>query len=130
VKPYTISYADTPKSLNAGGTGSRRHWAVGYREKKRWEDIWTGLLLEAKVPKGMRKVAVKAALYFPTLHKRDAENYRSGLTKPLADAMVAGGWIPDDTAEFFNLVDFYIAADRGGPETVLALYPRYVKAAA
>lgn len=130
MKPYTISFGETPKSLNAGGAGSRRHWAVGYKEKKRWQDIWTTLLLEAKVPKGMTRVQVNATLYFPTKHRRDVENYRTSLTKPLADAFVSGGWLPDDTAEFFTLGRLDILHDRFGPVTVLTIYPGYARAAA
>lgn len=124
MKTWTLSYADTPKSLNAGGVGSRQHWAVAHREKKRWEDIWIALLLEAGVPKGMGNVCINATLYFPTKRRRDAENYRPALSKPLADALV-GIWIPDDTAEFFALDRLDIAHDRGGPMTILTLYPEY-----
>lgn len=127
---YTLSYGETPKSLNAGGTGSRRHWAVGYQEKKRWENIWHASLLEARVPKHMNCVTITAVLRFPTAHRRDVENYRSSLVKPLADALVSGGWIPDDTAEFFNLARLVIASERGRPMTMLTLYPECSEVAA
>jgi hypothetical protein len=105
---FHLTYGDTPPSLNAGGTGSRRHWAVGYREKKRWQEIYTGLLLEQRVPKGMSHCRVHVALSFKDGRRRDVENYRPAVSKPLADALVAGGWLADDTAAEFTLAAIWI----------------------
>lgn len=103
VRIFTLTYDDTPASLNAGGTGSRRHWSVGAREKKRWEGIYAVLLMTGKVPRGMTKATVSALLEFKAPARRDSENFRPGLSKPFADALVAGGWIADDHEDFFEL---------------------------
>lgn len=100
---FTLTYDDTPASLNAGGTGSRRHWSVGAKEKKRWEGIYAVLLMKERVPRGMTRAAVSALLEFRTPARRDSENYRPGLSKPFADALVAGGWLPDDHEDLFEL---------------------------
>lgn len=105
---YVISYDDAPKSLNAGGTGSKRHWSVGHKEKQMWEGIYGMLLIARKVPRGMSRVRIEVLLEFKHRNRRDEENYRSSVSKPFADALVKGGWLADDTREFFELADFRI----------------------
>lgn len=99
---FVLTYDEVPKSLNAGGTGSRHHWSVGYKEKRRWEGVWGMLLMERRAPRGMAKVYVSAVIEVEDNKSRDVENFRSAITKPLADAMVKGGWLADDTDEFFD----------------------------
>lgn len=99
---FVLTYSEVPKSLNAGGTGSRRHWSVGHREKRRWEGIWGMLLLERRVPRHAAKVYASAVIEVEDNRRRDVENFRSAITKPLADALVKGGWLADDTDEFFE----------------------------
>jgi hypothetical protein len=98
-----ISHLDTPKSLNAGGAGSRRHWGAAYREKKEWEDIWSMLLHERQVPQGMAHLDIRVLFEFRHKYRRDVSNYEAPLVKPFADAMVSGLWLADDTAEFFTV---------------------------
>lgn len=101
----TLVYDDAPKSLNAGGTGSRRHWSQGYREKRQWQGIWGMLLIAEKLPRGASHVRIYVRIDFDDNRRRDAENFRPAVSKPFADALVAGGWLADDTAEFFELVE-------------------------
>jgi Holliday junction resolvase RusA-like endonuclease len=103
VKTFVLGYNEAPKSLNEGGVGSRRHWSAGHAEKKKWENIYGMLLLGSKAPRGMAYCKVKATLQFRDHRRRDVDNYRPAISKPLADVLVKGGWLPDDTAEFFQL---------------------------
>lgn len=100
---FVLTYGETPKSLNAGGTGSRRHWSVGHKEKRQWEGIWGMLLLERRVPRHMVRVYVEVLLEYEDNRRRDAENFRSAISKPLADVLVKMGYIADDTSEFFEM---------------------------
>lgn len=113
----TLVYDDAPKSLNAGGTGSRRHWSKGYREKKEWQGIWGMLLLAEKLPRGATHVRIHVRIDFDDSRRRDSENFRPAVSKPFADALVAGGWLADDTDEFFTLVECKVnnevSLDRG-----------------
>jgi hypothetical protein len=103
VKTFVIGYSEVPKSLNAGGVGSRGHWTKGHAEKQYWEDIYGMLLLASKAPRGMVYCKVKATLQFRDPgRRRDVENYRPAISKPFADVLVKGAWIPDDTAEYFQ----------------------------
>lgn len=128
---FVISYDEAPKSLNAGGTGSRAHWSKGYQEKKKWEGLFGMLLLHRKIPRGMTHVTADVLLEFKHRNRRDAENYRSSVSKPLADCLVAGGWLPDDTAEFFEIGAFKIESgvDLGLPlvksRITISLRPEY-----
>ncbi len=99
---FVITHDEAPKSLNRGGAGSRRHWGGAHREKRQWEGVYAMLLLAAKVPRGMAKARVDATLEFVDNRRRDVENYRPAIAKPLADALVKGGWLADDTDEFFD----------------------------
>lgn len=112
-RTFTLTHPAAPKSLNEGGTGSRRHWAVGYREKKMWHEVYCGLLLDEKVPFGMEFCHVDAAIRWKRVpswgdkqDRRDVPNYESAITKPLADTLVQGfagrAWLPDDTPAFFH----------------------------
>jgi hypothetical protein len=107
-RTFVLSYDDCPKSINAGGTGSRRHWGSAYKEKRHWEGIWGMLLLGANAPRHMVRCEVEGLLEFKHANRRDVENYRSSLTKPLADALVSGGWLADDTNDFFRLIELDI----------------------
>lgn len=100
---FVIEHNETPKSLNAGGTGSRRHWGQAHKEKKRWEGIFGMLMIEQKVPRHMASCEVHVELQFAKKAGRDVENYRSGVIKPFADTLVHGGWLADDTEEFFKV---------------------------
>lgn len=99
---FVLSYPEAPKSLNAGGAGSRRHWSVAHQEKRRWEGLYVMLLLAEGVPTGMGHCSLEATIRWKTRARRDSTNYIAPIVKPLADALVKGGWLPDDTDEFFR----------------------------
>lgn len=103
VEGHVIVYDEAPPSLNAGGTGSRKHWGAAHREKMKWEGIFGMLLLKAKVRRGLTRCVIDVTLEFKGPARRDEENYRSSVSKPFADALVKGGWLKDDTALEFEL---------------------------
>lgn len=126
-------YDDTPQSINHGGAGSRRHWSVAAREKKRWEQIYTHLLLLEGFPRGMDSCEVSVNLRFRDKRRRDPENYRPAVVKPLADALVKGGWLADDTDNEFRVTRFglihgcddLMVHPGAKSMTVIALLPSY-----
>lgn len=110
IETFVITYDESPKSLNAGGAGSRRHWGAAHKEKRKWEGIYGMLLLQRRVPRGMSHCRVREVLLeFRHANRRDASNYQAAIVKPFADCLVAGGWLADDTAEFFELEDVKIS---------------------
>lgn len=115
---YILSYDEIPRSLNAGGAGSRSHWSKAAAEKRKWEGIFMMLLLERKVPRNMVRCTASALLEFRYRNRRDAENYRPAITKPLADTLVKGGYLPDDTADYFDFtgVEILAGVDLASPD--------------
>lgn len=108
-KTYVITLKETPKSINEGGGGTRTNHFAAHREKKRWEGLYLLELMAGRVSKGMEFCKVDVTLRFK--HKsggkgRDTENFRQPVIKPLADALVAGGYLQDDTDEWFAVGSF------------------------
>ena len=85
---FEIAVPDTPKSVNHGGGGVRGHWTTAVREKQRWQDTFSFELLAWGIPKDMLHCKVGATLFFKKRMRRDTENYRHPVIKPLADAFV------------------------------------------
>lgn len=127
-RSFTLTYPEAPKSLNDGGAGSRRHWSVGYLEKSKWHEIYSGLLEIEGVPRGASHIHVDAAIHWRIRRRRDETNYEPAIVKPLADVfvhgttrtkkakvLVRGGWIPDDTSEFFEFGELSFAYPKPWP---------------
>lgn len=106
-RKYQLSLPETPPSLNAVGSRGRSHWPYT-KAKKKWEGMLFIALLEAKVPKGLLTVDASAVLRFSSKRRRDEGNYRMMLEKALGDILVTGGWLQDDTPDFyaFNRLEF------------------------
>lgn len=109
----TLRVNDVPASNNAGGGGARSNPHAAAREKKSWEGQYLVLCMAGKLPKGLTKIRANVRLEFhDPKRRRDVENYRQSVVKPLADALVKGGYLPDDTAEFFEVGAFEISPDK------------------
>lgn len=91
-----------PSSNSKTGLGGRSHWSVQAKTKGEWEGIFCMLLLAARLPKKLESVRAYPEIHFKTKAKRDGDNYYFPISKPLGDALVKGGWLPDDTPEFYN----------------------------
>lgn len=113
----TLIVDATPPSLNQ--IGYRSHWAVGRRHKRQWQNDLAVLLMARGVPRGLQRVEASAVLTFPTRRRRDEGNFRVLLEKALGDALVEGGWLPDDTAQHFTFGAVTFAL--GHPRTAVAL---------
>lgn len=115
----TISYDDTPPSFNR--VGSRGGQQAFHREKKKWQGIFETLMLATGFPREWESITVTVRLTFPEKRKRDEGNFRSLIEKALADALVNGRWIPDDTPEHFFLERVHFEQQTGRPKTNIEL---------
>jgi hypothetical protein len=116
---YTLELADTLPSLN---TLLYRHWATQRRAKAGLQAALEGVLMAAGLPRPLGgRVTATAELTFPTRHRRDEDNYRSTLSKCLADALVNGRWLPNDTLEHLAFRGLTFSPDRGPHRTVVRL---------
>lgn len=101
--PTATCFVDeTPPSSNTNtGVGGRGNPKGISRTKGKWEGIFAMLLMAERVPRHLTRVRVYPELRFKTKNRRDADNFYFAVSKPLGDAMVKGGWLPDDTPEFY-----------------------------
>lgn len=114
-----LSIPGTPKSFNQVGYHS--HWTANRREKQAWQG-WIALaLMEQKVPRRLKRVEVKATLRFKQRRRRDEGNFRVILEKACGDALVEGGWLPDDDADLYRFGRVELLAPVERPETILVL---------
>lgn len=97
------------------------HWSKQAKLKKEWQALWELLLMEARVPRGLVYVEAKAMLRFPTSRRRDEDNYKTPIAKSLGDALVNGGWLTDDTPEFFKMGDVGFEPTPGPLRTTLVV---------
>jgi hypothetical protein len=116
--PVTISWGVMPPSTNRS---RGRHVQHTHATKKRLQGDIHILLLEARLPRGLTAVTARATLRFPVHRRRDPVNYWL-LDKALGDALVAGGWLPDDTPEHYQYA-LGFAPETGSPCTTIVLTP-------
>jgi hypothetical protein len=104
---YVLTIKGAPKSINAGGGGTRANHYAAAAEKKHWQGQFGLELMVAKVRRNMLFCGVTVTVRFK--HRsgkgRDAENYRQPIIKPLLDALQAGGYLENDTEEFVKVHD-------------------------
>jgi hypothetical protein len=105
-RSYRLVILDVPKSLNAGGAGSRSHWSAAHREKKQWEQRYGEQLMVAGVKRGMSFCEVSVQIAWRHRRRRDSTNYYAPVIKPFADVLVSGGFLVDDTDDFFKVGRF------------------------
>lgn len=110
-KTYVVTVTGCPKSINDGGGGTRANVFAAHKEKKRWQGLFLMELMAGRVPKHMMRVKVDVTLRFKFKSGgkgRDEENFRQPVVKPFADALTEGGYLVDDTAEYFRVIGFRI----------------------
>lgn len=122
---YAPRHLGAPPSLNEGGSGMDR---MAFQSlKKAWQAAFTEALEDADLPRGLAGVQVEGQVGFHDRRARDEGNHRWMIEKALGDALVAGGWLPDDTFypvrrySFGNLEGVYMP---GRSFTRLLLFPR------
>jgi hypothetical protein len=87
-----------PESVNRRSNTS---WASGNTATKNWYDIFGDMLVKSDLPTGLTRVYVEGVYTFGDRfgrrQKPDQENFRYPCSKALADTMVRGGWLADDS---------------------------------
>lgn len=119
----TVEHGDIPPSAN--DSLYRTHHHKAQRIKKQWQGTFGFLVMSAGLPRGLTKVTATAELKFrDPRRRRDADNYYLPISKPLGDALVAGGWIPDDTPQHYAFERVRIS-DQKAPTKGLVLHLEY-----
>lgn len=116
---HTIVIADTPPSMN---TYSHAHWRKFHSIKKTWQAIFAEELMVLRREIGRAgSVHATASLRFPQRRRRDEGNYRAALEKALGDALVQGGFLVDDTPEYFTFGAVTFEEEKGANQTTVIL---------
>ena len=91
-------------------------WQATRRRKQQLQSDLHFLLLHGGIPRPIpgAAVTVTGVVRYPKRRRRDEGNIRAPLEKALGDALVDGGWLPDDTPEHFTFGElvFDVEADR------------------
>jgi hypothetical protein len=115
----TLRIPGCPPSLNQ--IGFRSHWAVGRKAKQDWEQFLSIALLEQRVPRGLKRVEATGTLRFKQKRRRDEGNFKALLDKALGDVLQAGGWLADDTPDYYRFGELTLFAPVPQPETIVLL---------
>jgi hypothetical protein len=115
----TLCVPGTPPSLNQ--IGYRSHWAVGRKAKQDWEQFLSIALMEQGVPRRLKRVEATATLRFKQKRRRDEGNFKALLDKALGDVLQAGGWLADDTPDYYRFGELTFLAPVPQPETIVLL---------
>lgn len=89
-----------------------------------WKAIFTTLLLASDLPACSRIVAEGEAV-FPKKAVRDQSNFKVIIDKALGDALVDGGWIPDDGWDQYEFGSLTYRVEAGVSETRVILFPTF-----
>jgi hypothetical protein len=109
---------DVPPSMNKIG-GHSSHWRYQFHKKK-WNDLigYTLIAVHGRTPL-IPTVRVTALLRFPTNRRRDEGNFRMMLEKAMGDILQSGGWLPDDTPDYYRFGEVTIEDEIGPNRTIL-----------
>lgn len=109
----TVALGYLPVSFNATG---HAHWSRSWSAKQALQrDLEFVMLATPGLPRPIPggRVQVSAVLLVPDRRRRDAGNFRTPLEKACGDALVNGGWLPDDTPEHFEFGDLVFEVAHG-----------------
>lgn len=116
---HKLIIAQTPPSVN---TYAHAHWRRFHGIKKTWQATFAEELMVLRRQLGRAsRVHATASLRFPQRRRRDEGNYRAALEKALGDALVQGGYLADDTPEYFTFGAVTFEEDRGDNRTTVTL---------
>lgn len=118
-----ITLDRVPPSMNKlGARGKPLQW---HRMKKAWQRLLEGELMlgasRGAIPKRVASVVVTGVMEFPTNRGRDEGNFRSLVEKALGDALKNGGWIEDDTPDYYRFERLELVGGCDDKKTILDL---------
>lgn len=115
-----LELAYTPLSINR--VGSQGTWRTWHTAKSRLQRDLELLLMASGLPRRLDgQVKATAVLRFELRRRRDEGNYRALLEKALGDALVNGGWLPDDTPDLYTFGALTFDPDVGSARTLVTV---------
>ncbi len=110
-----VEIGGLPPSLNQWLSGT--HWRTKAREKKEWEATFHWAFVAAKLPKPLKWPVTLDVTQF-SKRIRDCDNAVIS-AKFAGDALVAGGWLPNDTPEYIACVILRSAKGKENKSVIL-----------
>ncbi len=111
-----------PPSMNAGGSGLKR------MEFQAIKGVWQAFILEllqaTDLPTGLAAVMVEGRVCFPDRARRDQGNFRWMIEKAAGDALVEGGYLEEDSWDFYEFGNLQRTYMKGRSSTELIFFPR------
>jgi hypothetical protein len=98
-RTYVLTLREMPRSSNRQSANR----LIAHREKKEWQQRFLAEMMVSKVKRGMTHCNVSIEVRWKTRNHRDWHNYFHGVIKPLADALVSGNYLPDDTGDELSI---------------------------
>lgn len=93
----------------------RLHWASRKRRLQDWGTLtqvaWKHADPEDKASIEGMKVTIRVTLPFPRKARRDPHNYIGTNVKTIIDALVRAGAMPDDTADYVEVIEPRLSID-------------------
>jgi hypothetical protein len=104
----TFTAPNRPMSVNEA---NKLHWAPRRLRLHPWKELTRAAYRDAE-PTGTG-VPVRILVWLPFARKarRDPHNYTSTMVKAIIDVLVAEGLVPDDTAEWIEVLDPQLVID-------------------
>lgn len=118
VTEAVLEIPGTPPSYNVT---AHAHWQKVRRHKKRWQENCATALMVAGVPRNLGSVLVSARMEFGQRRRRDEDNFKVIIAKALGDALVVGGYIPDDTPGHYRFGAVELVAPAATPRTLVTI---------
>ena len=110
-----IQVPQIPPSLNVW---MRWHWSKQQRYKQELTDAIRGLVMAMRLPR-YRLATVQIIYYFSTVRRRDADNMTP---KFVLDALVRGGVLEDDRADWIKLPEPRMEVDKDKPRMEIFIW--------
>jgi hypothetical protein len=118
---YAQEHLGASGSLNFLGSGNQFAYQA---MKKGWAEALTLALEASGLSKNLNGVLVEGVMCFPDRRRRDQGNHRFIVEKALGDALTAGGWLEDDSWDFYEFGGLARRYAKGESWTRLMVFPR------
>lgn len=112
-RTFTLGYLPDSYNVTKGA-----HWAKAGRSKQKLQADMESMLMGLRMPRPLPGPCFAfATLIVPVKRDRDEGNFRTPLEKSLGDALQNGGWLPNDTPDFFRFGSVNFELKQGVSET-------------
>jgi hypothetical protein len=111
VKPICHLHFTAPNRPMSINEANKMHWAPRRLRLHPWKECTRAAYRSADKAETGVPVRILVWLPFERKARRDPHNYTSTMVKAIVDVLVAEGLVPDDTAEWVEVLDPQLVID-------------------